>query len=77
MADKLADARRSLQRAKEAATRRLTEIDVERKEIKASLKSLDAALKALGARKPIAKVKTTSPDADTQPSSDQDPFVSE
>ena len=48
MANKLADARRSLVRAKESAQARLQEIEVERREIKASLKSLDAALKALG-----------------------------
>ena len=48
MANKLADARRSLARAKDAAKKRLEELDVERREIKASLKSLDAAMKALG-----------------------------
>ena len=45
---KLADARRSLIRAKDSAKKRLEELDIERREIKASLKSLDAALKALG-----------------------------
>lgn len=48
MANKIADARRSLIRAKASAEQRLVEIDKERREIKASLKSLDAALKALG-----------------------------
>ena len=48
MANKLADARRSLIRAQESAQKRLEELDNERHEIKASLKSLDAALKALG-----------------------------
>ena len=48
MANKLSDARRSLLRAKESATKRLAELENERREIKASLKSLDAALKALG-----------------------------
>ena len=48
MANKLADARRSLIRAQEAAQKRLKEIENERREIRASLKSLDAALKALG-----------------------------
>lgn len=48
MANKMADARRSLIRAKEAAEQRISEIEEERREIKASLKSLDAALKALG-----------------------------
>ncbi len=44
---KLNDARRSLERAKESALGRLKQIEEERREIKASLKSLDAALKAL------------------------------
>jgi chromosome segregation ATPase len=48
MANKLADARRSLIRAQESAQKRLEELENERREIKASLKSLDAALKALG-----------------------------
>ena len=48
MANKLADARRSLTRAQESAKKRLEELDNERRETKASLKSLDAALKALG-----------------------------
>ena len=48
MANKIADARRSLLRAKESAEQRLAEIDKERREIRASLKSLDAAMKALG-----------------------------
>lgn len=48
MANKIADARRSLIRAKESAEQRLVEINKERREIRASLKSLDAALKALG-----------------------------
>ena len=48
MANKIADARRSLIRAKESAEQRLVEIDKERREIRASLKSLDAAIKALG-----------------------------
>ncbi len=47
MANTMADARRSLVRAREAAEKRIFELDVERREIKASLKSLDAALKAL------------------------------
>ena len=48
MANRLADARRSLIRATESAQKRLEELEDERREIKASLKSLDAALKALG-----------------------------
>ena len=48
MAHRLADARRSLVRAQESARKRLEDIERERREIRASLKSLDAALKALG-----------------------------
>ena len=48
MTNKLADARRSLIRAREAAEKRLDELDNERREIRGSLKSLEAALKALG-----------------------------
>jgi chromosome segregation ATPase len=48
MANKLTDAHRSLVRAKEAAKKRLEELDDERREIRASIKSLEAALKALG-----------------------------
>ena len=48
MANKLADARQSLIRARTAAEKRLQELDNERREIRASLKSLDAALRALG-----------------------------
>ena len=47
MANKLADARQSLLRAREAAQKRLEELDNERREIRASLKSLGAALAAL------------------------------
>ena len=48
MADKLTDARRSLICAQESARKRLEELDHERSEIRDSLKSLAAALKALG-----------------------------
>ena len=48
MANKLANARRSLIRAQESARKRLAELENERREIKASLTSLNAALKALG-----------------------------
>lgn len=44
---KITDARRSLVRAKEAAQERMLQIEEERREIKVSIKSLDAALKAL------------------------------
>ena len=44
---KLNDARRALQRAKDSAKKRLEQIDHERRELKASLKSLDAAMRAL------------------------------
>jgi len=47
MANKLADARQSLLRAREAAQKRLEELDHERRETRASLKSLDAAIAAL------------------------------
>jgi hypothetical protein len=64
MANKLADARRSLARAKESAQARLQELDDERREIKASLKSLDAALKALdkSSRKSTAARRLVIPD---------------
>ena len=47
MAKNLSEARRALLRAQELAKRRLEELENERREIKASLKSLDAAMKAL------------------------------
>ncbi len=62
MAHKMNDARRSLVRAKESAVARLQEIENERREIKASLKSLDVALKALNRpkrRTPPRKQSTT------------------
>ena len=49
MAKNLDDARRSLVRAQQSAKKRLEQLEQERREIKASLKSLAAALKALGA----------------------------
>ena len=48
---KLHDARRSLERAKEAANKRLEQLDIERRELKTSVKSLNAALKALDSSK--------------------------
>lgn len=47
MAGKLNDARRSLQRAKDAAQSRLKELDTERRELRASIKQVNAALRAL------------------------------
>lgn len=47
MANKLSDAKQSLIRAQDAAHTRLEELDAERREIKASIRSLAAALKAL------------------------------
>ena len=47
MANKLSDAKQSLIRAQNAAQARLEELDAERREIKASIRSLAAALKAL------------------------------
>ena len=58
VANKLTDARRSLVRAKQAAQQRLEDIENEKREIKASLRSLEAALKALS--------KTTRPKAATR-----------
>ncbi len=47
MANKLSDAKQSLIRAQDAARTRLEELDAERCEIKASIRSLAAALKVL------------------------------
>ena len=47
MPEKWPEVSRSLRRAKSSAERRLAEIENERREIKASVRSLDAALKAL------------------------------
>ena len=47
MAEKWPEVSRSLRRAKNSAERRLAEIENERREIKASVKSFDAALRAL------------------------------
>ncbi len=47
MANKVADARRSLIRAQKSAKKRLAELENEIRETKASIKSLDAAMKAL------------------------------
>ena len=59
---KLADARRSLQKAKQSALQRLQQLEDERNEIKSSLKSLDAALRALqgNTAKPKRKPKTAT-----------------
>lgn len=75
MADKLSDARRSLEKAKESAQRRLTDIETERREIKASLKSLDAAIRALNGRKQASEKHT--PDEETQRSDARENHVSE
>ena len=47
MSSKLTDARRSLVRAKESAEARLKQLDEERLDIRSSIKSLDAAIKAV------------------------------
>ena len=61
MSNKLSDARRSLIRAKESAQARLQQLENERREIKASLKSLDAALKAIdGPRRKSSTTKCSS-----------------
>ena len=72
MANRLADARRSLNRAKEAAQRRLKEIESEQKELKASLKSLDAAIRALGTPKPSTPKPVTGDDEHRQASGSND-----
>ena len=61
MAHKLDDARRSLVRAKKAAQARLEQLGAERQEIKTSMKSLDAALRALGVSKTEEKLKRSVP----------------
>ncbi len=52
MDQSLNHARRSLLRAQEAARQRLAALDQERRELKASLKSLEAALKAIDKPRP-------------------------
>ena len=64
MANKLPDAKQALIRAKDAAQVRLEELDAERREIKASIRSLTAALKALS--KP-SRQEPSKPAADSQP----------
>jgi predicted ribosome quality control (RQC) complex YloA/Tae2 family protein len=70
MANKFADARRSLIRAKESAKQRLQEIENERREIKASMKSLEAALKALGRENQPQQRGELSPDEANQGTTD-------
>ena len=57
---KLVDAQRSLKKAKQAALERLQQIEEERQEIKSTVKSLDAALRALQGNKPKSKRKLKS-----------------
>jgi hypothetical protein len=52
------DAFRSLERAKEAAQHRLQELDAERDELKASLKSLNGALNAFSKAAVLAEAPT-------------------
>ena len=61
MTSKLTDARRSLVRAKQAAQERLQQLDAERRETRASIKSLDAALKALNKSKGQRSNTSTGP----------------
>ena len=63
MANNLADAHRSLVRAHESAKKRLADLDAERREVKTSIKSLDAALKALE--------KSSRKQVDHRPAGDQ------
>lgn len=65
MANNLNDARKSLLKAKESAQARLEQIENERKEIKASIKSLDSALKALNKNAP-RKVSSNSQSSSVQ-----------
>lgn len=64
MANKLSDAKQSLIRAQDAAHVRLEELDAERREIKSSIRSLTAALKALA--KP-SRQEPSRPAADSPP----------
>jgi prefoldin subunit 5 len=60
MSNQLSDAVRSLERAKEKAVRRLEELDLERREVRASIKRLDSAIKSLSpAMTPQATTSTT------------------
>lgn len=69
MAKCLNEARRSLERAKETAKKRLLELDIERRDIKVSLKSLDTALKALA--RSDQKQPSNPSHADAQDTSDR------
>lgn len=77
MANKLDGARRSLVRAREAAQQRLAEIENERRDIKASMKSLDTALKALSrpreSKNAAAKKTDTTVDNDPNQASNSIP----
>jgi hypothetical protein len=61
---KLSDARRSLERARDAAKARLVELEDARRGVKASLKSLDNALKALGESKMVPRSKPAATQAE-------------
>ncbi len=73
---KLSDARRSLERALNTALERMKQIEVEKRRIKWSVKSLKAAMKALAASEPLADQErrgaaTDSVDSDSAVSFDQ------
>ena len=76
MTRKLADAQRALEKTKATAQRRLDEIEVERAEIKASIKSIDAAIKALTGRKPRLSRRSAHV-LNERPAGDSDKAVSE
>lgn len=61
MTNKLNDARKSLVRAKQAAEARLVELDSERRETKASIRSLDAAIRALRPAGKKSPTEATNP----------------
>ncbi len=73
---KLSDARRSLERALNTALERMKQIEVEKRRIKWSVKSLKAAMKALATSEPLADQErpgaaTNSVDSDSAVSFDQ------
>ncbi len=72
MPKNLNEARRSLERAKESAQKRLLELENERRDIKASVKSLDAALRALSRSDQRQSTDSVNTDASTSANRQQD-----
>ena len=63
---KLADARRSLVRAKQVALERIDKLEEERREIKTTIKSLEAALRALdGSNAKSSRPRKSTTDANS------------